>query len=120
MAWNENTGCIGGGQASTLITSGYTYMLIESADTSLQCKPGQLWAIGLVRGRRIEPSGNWQHWQGNPLLKNQNGAPCSVQYARLFRDGGHIYLTYWTLGASGTHDSNTIFHVDELVPNAAN
>jgi hypothetical protein len=116
VTWNRQTGCIGGGHASTLITPTYTYMLIESADTSLQCTKGQLWTIGLVRAPTLQESGHWQQWPRNPLLKNENNAPCSVQYPRFFRDGGDIYLSYWTLGPEGFHDPNTIFHIAKLVP----
>ncbi len=116
VTWNRETGCIGGGHASTLITRDYAYMLIKSADTSLHCIAGQLWAIGLVRARRVEASGHWQEWAANPLLKNENGGPCSVQYPRLFKDKGQIYLSYWTLGSRGAHDSDTIFHITRLLP----
>ena len=119
VPWNPQTGCIGGGHASTLVTPTYTYMLIESADTTLQCKAGQLWTVGLVRAPSVQESGHWQQWPGNPLLKNDNGSSCSVQYPRFFIDRGHIFLTYWTLGPSGSHDANTYFRIVELVPNAA-
>ena len=116
VAWNKETGCIGGGHASTLITPEYTYMLIELADISLQCTAGQHWAIGLARANGFQVSGRWQQWPGNPLMINENGAPCSLQYPRLFKEGGHIYLSYWTLGPTGAHDPNTMFHIAELVP----
>ena len=112
--WDPQTGCIGGGHASTLITQEYTYMLIESHDLALPCTAGQHWVVGLARGRGFQMSGGWQEWAGNPLLKNENGSPCSIQYPRLFKDAGRVYLSYWTLGPAGAHDPSTMFHITEL------
>jgi hypothetical protein len=114
VAWSPETGCVGGGHASTLITPNYTYMLIESADVSIQCTAGQHWVIGLVRAHGLKASGEWQQWPGNPLLKNENGALCAVQYQALFKDAGSIYLSYWTLGRTGFHDANTYFKIARL------
>jgi hypothetical protein len=114
VAWNTETGCIGGGGATTLVTRSHVYMLIESADDSLGCTDGQHWEIGLVRGRGLEPSGGWRQWPKNPLIRGENGSACAVQYPRLFVDGGRVYLTYWTLGPKGVQDSETMFHLARL------
>jgi hypothetical protein len=116
VSWSPKTGCIGGGHAGTLITSRYTYMLIESADISLDCMPGQNWVAGLARAPVYRASGNWEQLPSNPLLKNDNGTLCAIQYPRLFKDAGHIYLTYWTLGRGGFQDPNTFFHIARLQP----
>ena len=114
VPWNLETGCIGGGLASTLITPNYTYMFIEAADVSLTCTAGQHWVIGLVRGRELKASGEWQQWPGNPLLKNENSLLCAVQYQSIFKDAGSIYLSYWTLGRTGFHDADTYFKIARL------
>ncbi len=114
VGWSPETGCVGGGHASTLITQNYTYMLIESADLSLNCTAGQHWVIGLVRARGFKASGEWHQWPSNPLLKSDNGELCAIQYPRLFKDAGSIYLSYWTVGPKGGQDPNTMFHIARL------
>jgi hypothetical protein len=116
VAWNAKTGCVGGGHASTLITPKYIYMLIESADVSVDCTPGQHWVAGLVRAPSFEASGKWEQMPTNPLLKSDSGTLCEIQYQRLFTDSGHIYLTYWTLGPKGFQDPDTYFHITKLQP----
>jgi hypothetical protein len=116
VQWNSATGCIGGGFASSLITTLYTYMLIESADISLGCTAGQNWVIGLVRASAFVGSGHWAQLATNPLMNLRNGAPCAIQFAGLFTDSGQIYLSYWTLGPAGAIDANTFFHIGRLRP----
>jgi hypothetical protein len=111
VPWNPATGCIGGGEASSLITPAYTYMLIEVADLSLGCTPGQNWVVGLVRSsnvtaqgqtQRFAASGHWEQYGQNPLINAHNNYPCSIQYPRFFVDGGQIYMTYWTIETIGS------------------
>lgn len=114
VSWSRKTGCIGGGHASTLVTPAYTYMLIESADLSLACAPGQNWVVGLVRApnvsgkrrtRRFVASGGWQQYPNNPLINANNHYACGIQYPRLFADGNRLYLTYWTIETIGSTPS---------------
>ena len=111
VRWSQETGCIGGGHASTLITPTYMYMLIELADLSIDCTAGQHWVIGLVRTRGPAKSGEWEQYAHNPLMSHESGGPCSIQYPRLFADAGYVYLSYWTLGPKGARDPDTMFHV---------
>ncbi|MBO9668561.1 MAG: hypothetical protein J7501_17315, partial [Bdellovibrio sp.] len=114
VSWNSKTGCIGGGQASTLITSQYTYQLIESADTSLSCSAGQTWAYGLVRSNTgLVASGKWEQMSVTPFMLNRFNVPCAIQYARLFQDSSGIYLSYWTLASPLV---NSVFHISRLEP----
>ena len=114
VSWDQRTGCIGGGHASSLITEQHTYMLIKSSDKSLSCTAGQNWVIGLVRAPHFVASGNWQQLKTNPLLNAKNGVRCAIQYPRLFKDSGNIYLSYWLFGPTGAHDQDTYFYIDEL------
>ena len=117
ISWSATTGCVGGGDASTLITSQHTYMLIESSDISVGCVAGQNWAIGLVRAPTVAASGQWEQLPSNPLMSATNGAPCGVQYPSLFTDSGQVYASYWTLGTTGANDPNTYFHIARLRTN---
>lgn len=117
VSWSRTTGCIGGGHASSLITPAYTYMLIESADLSLSCRPEQNWVIGLVRApnlsgsgkpQRFVASGRWQQYAKNPLISSHNHNPCSIQYPRFFVDGRRVYLTYWTIETKGSAPSGAL------------
>ena len=116
VSWSSTTGCVGGGDASTLMTAQYTYMLIESSDVSVGCFAGQNWVIGLVRAPAFAASGHWEQLPSNPLLNEANGAPCAIQYPSLFEDSGQVYASYWTLGSTGANDPNTYFHIARLQP----
>jgi hypothetical protein len=117
ISWNPTTGCVGGGEATSLIAAQHTYMLIESSDLSVGCVAGQNWAIGLVRAPSFVASGQWEQYPGNPLMSVTNGAPCGVQYVGLFADSGQVYVSYWTMGPSGAGDPNTYFHIAKLRTN---
>jgi hypothetical protein len=117
VKWSPTTGCVGGGDASSLRTSRYTYMLIESSDISVGCVPGQDWAIGLVRAPAVSASGHWEQLPSNPMMNAGTGAPCGLQYPTLFKDSGQVYASYWTLGTTGANDPNTYFHIARLRTN---
>ena len=117
VSWSPSTGCVGGGDASSMIASQHTYMLIESSDISVGCVAGQNWAIGLVRGPAFVASGQWEQLPSNPLMSAGNGAPCAIQYPSLFKDSGQVYASYWTLGPKGAGDPNTYFHIARLRAN---
>ncbi len=117
VTWSPTTGCVGGGDASSLSTSRYTYMFIESSDISVGCVAGQNWAIGLVRASAFAASGQWEQLPSNPLMSVGNGAPCALQYPSLFKDSGQLYASYWTLGQAGANDPNTYFHIARLRAN---
>jgi hypothetical protein len=94
QAWNP--GCIGGGEASTLVAGDYQYMMIETPSLSLGCTPGQNWPIALLRAPNSafpESGSLWQPFPRNPLLQTAWPSPqskCGVQYPR------------WALGVNNT------------------
>jgi hypothetical protein len=90
--WNTN--CIGGGEATTLASGGYYYMLMETPNLSLTCQVNQVWNFGLVRSPSLSRSGLWDSYGQNPLLKPSSNKGCDLQYARLFYDRGSVFLIY--------------------------
>jgi hypothetical protein len=99
QAWNP--GCIGGGEASTLIAVDNQYMIIETPDISLACTPGQRWPIALMRAPASPfPPWNsslWEPFPKNPLLiasKPDPTAKCPIQYPRWAIADGHVYVLY--------------------------
>ncbi|MGJ8481964.1 hypothetical protein [Sphingobium yanoikuyae] len=93
--------CVGVGQASTLFTQKYVYVLAESMDKSLECLPGQQWLFYLHRAPKGEfpRSGSklWETYAGSPLLTPSSNDPqttCKVTYARWIRDGSSTYIVY--------------------------
>ncbi|MGH7045883.1 MAG: sialidase family protein [Stellaceae bacterium] len=103
QAWNP--GCIGGGEASTLIAGGQQYMLIETPTISLGCTRGQSWPIALLRApASIFPAWNsplWQRYPRNPLLVTSRPGPeerCALQYQRWAIAGNAVYILYEDLG----------------------
>src|SRR5579884_1550612 len=99
-AWNP--GCIGGGEASTLIAGKYQYMMIETPSLSLACTPGQTWPIALLRAPKnaFPPwsSPLWQPFRANPLLQTawpSSRAKCALQYPRWAVGANHtVYILY--------------------------
>jgi hypothetical protein len=93
--WNEG-GCIGTGAASAIRSGNMFYVLAEAADKSLVCTKGQNWEFGLLRNARLGPSGSWENYESNPLIRNSVKAPsgCALQYMNLFRDRGDIFLMF--------------------------
>jgi hypothetical protein len=99
-AWNP--GCIGGGEASTLIAGNYQYMMIETPNISLACTRGQKWPIALLRApKNIFPpwsSPKWQKFHANPLLRTAWPGPkakCALQYPRWAVGANHaVYILY--------------------------
>jgi hypothetical protein len=102
QAWDP--GCTGPGQASTLITGGYQYMLVEGPNKSLLCKYGQNWVFGLLRAPRdVFPrwNGGWKQFARNPILVPSWPGPrtmCGVRYARWIVDANEVYLLYEDVG----------------------
>jgi hypothetical protein len=99
QAWNP--GCIGGGEASTLIAGNYQYMMIETPTISLACTPGQTWPIALLRAPKDTfpawSSPLWQRFHANPLLTTSWPGPkarCSIQYQRWAVAGSDVYILY--------------------------
>jgi len=99
QAWNP--GCVGGGEASTLIAGDYQYMMIETPNVSLACTAGQNWPIALLRGPEskfpVWSSPLWQRYRGNPLLTSAWQGPqskCGIQYPRWALTGGSVYILY--------------------------
>lgn len=93
--------CVGVGQATTLFTDQYLYVLAEAMDMSLQCLPNQQWQFYLYRSPRgafpRSGSGKWQPYPGSALLKPSSSDPattCKVTYARWIQDGNTVYLVY--------------------------
>jgi hypothetical protein len=90
------SGCIGGGAATTIKSGDYYYTLIEAPNVSLACLDGQYWPIGLIRSSNIaESSGNWEHALNNPIIKPLGNFACALQYARFIKDGDEVYLYYY-------------------------
>ena len=94
-------GCVGFGEASSIVSQGRIYTLIETMDRGLTCQRDQQWYFVLLRSRGLSwPSsgdGAWQFSPGNPLLKRRwpdARTPCALAYAHFVRDGRSIYLTY--------------------------
>jgi hypothetical protein len=93
--------CVGVGQASTLFTQKYMYVLAEAMDKSLQCLPGQQWQFYLyraIRGKFPQTGSNrWQIYAGSAFLKPSSNDPqttCKLTYARWIQDGSSTYLVY--------------------------
>jgi len=96
-------GCAGVG-AATLMDDPmgqYQYMIVETMTKSLQCTPGQQWRFELIRSqaRKWPRSGGagWERLPEGTLITTAHpskAGACPVQYARLFRDGGKVYLVY--------------------------
>lgn len=93
--------CNGVGEATTLSTSRYRYMVVETMDKGLLCVTGQQWVFQLVRA----PYGAWPRsgsvvWRKRPgpaLLVPTNADTatlCPVRYARWLVDGRDTYLVY--------------------------
>jgi len=99
QAWNP--GCIGGGEASTLIAGNYQYMMIETPTISLACTAGQNWPIALLRAPKdtfpVWSSPQWQRFHANPLLTTAWPGPrsrCSIQYQRWAIANDRVYILY--------------------------
>jgi hypothetical protein len=106
-AWNANWGpggCIGEGDASLIRSGGYNYMLVEAADKSLNCTPGQKWVFGLVRSPILAPSGSWENYASNPLVMDPIDSPngCSLQYMNFVRNRGDLFLSFGYHSSLGT------------------
>lgn len=93
--------CVGVGQASTLFTEKYIYVLAEAMDKSLQCLSDQQWQFFLYRAPKgaFPQSGSnvWQTYSDSALLKPTSDDPattCKVTYARWIQDGTSTYLVY--------------------------
>lgn len=93
--------CVGVGQASTLFTQKYMYVLAESMDKSLECLPDQQWMFYLHRAPigEFPRSGSklWETYADSALLKPSSNDPqttCKVTYARWIRDGSSTYIVY--------------------------
>ncbi|KTR81991.1 hypothetical protein NS277_15680 [Novosphingobium barchaimii] len=108
------TGCAGVGEATSIDDPDgrYRYTIAETITKSLLCTPGQQWRFELLRSAAgpwpRSGNGEWQRLPQGPLVTTaypSSEAVCPVQYARLFRDGGKIYLVYedWNR-AQGTVD----------------
>jgi hypothetical protein len=101
-AWTP--GCVGPGEATTLVTGDYQYTLFEGPDKSLLCTKGQAWNVGLVRAPRNsfpKWNGGWEQFSRNPVLTPSWPGPetiCGVQYQRWILDGNDVYLLYEDLG----------------------
>lgn len=95
-------GCIGVGAANSIKSNGKYYMMVEAADLSLTCRPGQNWVFGLVRSNSLSKSGTWEHYPDNPYVVNQNVAPggCGLQYMNFMRDRGEIFLHFGFLSSA--------------------
>jgi hypothetical protein len=111
--WNANWGtggCIGEGDASMIRSGGYNYMLVEAADKSLSCTPGQKWVFGLMRNTNLGPSGTWENYGYNPLVVGQTDSPngCTLQYMNFIRDRGDIFLSFGYYSTSAWYP--TIFY----------
>jgi hypothetical protein len=114
-AWNP--GCIGGGEASTLIAGKYQYMMIETPNISLACTPGQNWPIALLRApKNIFPpwsSPRWQRFHANPLLQTAWPSPrskCALQYPRWAVGANHVvYILYEDFDYRHSHGLPAIF-----------
>ena len=103
QSWNP--GCIGAGEASTLIAGNYQYMMVETPSVSLACTPGQRWPIALLRtSKYLWPAWSsplWQRFHANPLLLTSWPGPrsyCGVQYPRWAVGADHVYILYEDLG----------------------
>jgi hypothetical protein len=98
-------GCIGPGAASTIRTGDYFYTVIETATKSLQCVKGQDWVVVLLR-QPVDAVASWrsgwESYKNNPLLvptwTDGGNQICGVTYARLFVDGGQVFLIYEDYG----------------------
>jgi hypothetical protein len=122
--WREQWqgGSIGAGAGSILYEDGYYYLLVEMADISLGCIPGQNWDQGLFRSTSLTAT-TWEQLPArNPILYSSKlpeadglPYPCNPAYAKLFRDEGtgKTYLHYSRLSADPAHYG--IFLL-ELVP----
>jgi hypothetical protein len=99
---SANPGCIGMGEATSLFTGSFQYLLGETPNISLTCRPGQTWVFSLYRANRdVFPSwrSGWQPYPHNPLITPSWGnQKCGTQYARLFEDRGDVFLIYEDIG----------------------
>jgi hypothetical protein len=94
-------GCIGFGEASSLVSQGRIYTLVETMDRGLACQQDQQWYFALLRSRTLSwPTsgrGDWEFSPGTPLLKRSwpdPRTPCALAYAHFLRDANALYLTY--------------------------
>jgi hypothetical protein len=97
--WSVNWamgGCIGEGNARTISSGGYNYILSEATDINLGCSAGQHWIFGLLRNSSWGSSGTWQNYRTNPYIVDQNTSPvgCALQYMSVFRDRGDFFLNF--------------------------
>lgn len=95
--WSETWrgGNIGAGHGSIVETGGYTYMVAEFADKSLNCMDttdGQNWDVGIFRTTNVANLVWEQPAFGNPIAKSprsvENGIikGCNTQYPEIFVD----------------------------------
>jgi hypothetical protein len=103
QGWNP--GCVGGGEASTLVAGNYQYMMIETPTISMGCTPGQNWPIALLRtskgGFPQWSSARWQPFPLNPFLTTSKAGPrskCAIQYPRWALTADHVYVFYEDFG----------------------
>jgi hypothetical protein len=116
-AWNAGwgpSGCIGEGDASLIRSGGYNYMLVEAADKSLNCTPGQKWVFGLMRNSTLGPSGTWETYGSNPFVAGLTDSPtgCTLQYMNFNRDRGDIFLSFGYRDSSGGYPTQFYQLVD--------
>lgn len=109
-SWNP--GCVGGTAAHILRQGGYFYMVIEAPTFSISCIRGQRWFAGLARSTRLAAAGRWENFAQNPFLTHpvSPGTACGLQYAKLWQDGGRVFLDY---------EEGDVEHLLALVPGKA-
>ncbi|HUC10169.1 MAG TPA: hypothetical protein VL985_07045 [Stellaceae bacterium] len=106
QAWNP--GCLGGGEASTLIAGDYQYMVIETPNKSFTRIAGQNWPFALLRAPQnqfpIWSSPLWQRFPRNPLMpvRTARFAACRVAYMRWATTADHVYMYYADYGCNKT------------------
>jgi hypothetical protein len=107
---------VGGGGGGILRESDNVfYMVVEAADRTLGCDPGQDWDVGFLRTRDLG-SVPWESLpRGNPVAYSgkEAGSACNPSYNRLFQDGG---VRYWTHHRMGEGDDALYLYA--LVPSS--
>jgi len=103
QTWNP--GCVGGGEASTLIDGNYQYMLIEAPSHSFSRRRAQNWPFALLRAPKdkfpVWSSPLWQSYPANPLLPPAGRfARCSIAYSRWAVTANHVYILFADYGCN--------------------
>ena len=129
ITWDNNTGCVGGGEGTMVKSGDYYYHLIETMDIALTCDTTygqQNWVLALLRS----PSLYWKsgQWQQMEMKSGKNGEPtvvpwekygCGLQYHRIFKDENEtIYMALWINNFVNGYNEMQIFKLVDFGTNS--